>query len=109
MTAWNDELAKHFKERDNIEPDQTLIGDVISLDPIRVSLFSNAVIVTNGGNGYVCESLKKITGSITLNGFPEHGTVTVDFNIERDLAIGDKVLCIPMVKGQKYAIVDRIL
>lgn len=107
--AWHDELAKEFTNRNNIDPEETLIGEIILLNPIRVSLFNNSVIISSEDKAYICESLKNITGKITLNDLPEHGTVTVNFNIERDLNIGDKVLCVPLAKGQKYAIVDRIL
>lgn len=96
-------LAKQFIKRDNIDPDETVIGDVISTNPLAVSLFNNNAIFTEGKNLYVCENLKSITGTITIDGEDKNFITTKELNI------GNKLMCVPTANGQKYIAVDRIL
>jgi len=103
MTTWDTYIIKQLKNRDNIDPDEAVIGDIISIDPITVSILDGQAIFTNGVNCFIGESLKSITGQITIN-----GNTTTDFTITRTLSIDDKVLCLPINKGQKYVIVDKI-
>ena len=68
MTTWDTYIIKQLKNRDNIDPDEAVIGDIISIDPITVSILDGQAIFTNGVNCFIGESLKSITGQITING-----------------------------------------
>jgi len=102
------ELGKLFKDRENQDVDEAIIGDIIKTNPITVSLFNGQAIYTDGVNCYVCESLKSIKGTIILDNIADHGTITTGFTITRDLNIGDEVVCIPTANGQKYIIVEKV-
>jgi len=107
MQNWEVTLAKHFKDRNNEEIDEAVIGTIISTNPISVSIY-NGQIILNSNQYYVCESLKNITGTINLENVADHGALTTKFTITRELNIGDEVLCIPAARGQKYFIVDKV-
>lgn len=103
------ELGRLFKDRENIDIDESLIGDIISTNPISISILNNNAIFTQGDNLYICESLKSISGSIVLESVAEHNSIVTNFSITRELNVKDKVLCVPLSNGQKYVIIDKIL
>lgn len=103
------EIAKELKNRDNPDIDEAVIGEIISTDPITISLFKGQIICTQGVNCYVCENLKGITGTINLESVADHGTISTKFAITRELNINDKVLCIPTSGGKKYFIIDKVV
>lgn len=96
------EFANQLRKRDNIEPSETVVGEVISINPITVSLFNGQAIFTEGEKLHICESLKTITGTITIDNQEK------SFSIKRELNIGNKVVCIPFSNGQKYMVIDKI-
>lgn len=106
--SYDVELAKHFRDRDNPDIDEPVIGIVISVNPISISIY-NGQIILNSSMCYMCESLKNIKGTITLDSVADHGAITTNFTLTRDLTIGDKVMCVPTAKGQKYFIVDKVV
>jgi len=101
-------LAKELRNRDNQDIDEAIIGDIIETNPIKVSLFNGKAIFTDGINCYICESLKSISGSITIDSIPGLGSVTSKCIISRELNKGDKVMCVPTANGQKYFIKDKV-
>ena len=105
--SYDVELAKELKNRDNQDIDESIIGEIVATNPIKVSLFNGQVLYTQGVNCYLCESLKSITGTIALDNVGDHGAVTTKFTITRDLNVGDKVMCVPT--GNKYFIVDKVV
>jgi len=107
MQNWEVAFAKHFKDRDNPDVNEAVIGTIISTNPISVSIYSGRIIL-NSNQCYVSESLKSITGTINLENVADHGALTTKFTITRELNIGDEVLCIPAARGQKYFIVDKV-
>lgn len=113
-SSYDVKMAQHLRKRDNQEPEGPLLGEVIALDPLSISLYDGAVIVTNGDKCYVCSSLINNytrAASITQNGFPEHGTVTTSGAITfmEILKLKDKVLCLPSSDGQTFFIVDKVV
>ena len=86
-STWEVQLAKHFKDRDNVEPVGVTLGDVISVNPLSISIYNNQVILTEQ-HCCVCSSLK---------------------TIENILNTGDKVLCLPTTDGQTFFIVDKVV
>lgn len=78
--TWDIDLAKQFKQRNNNTPIGAVIGQVISIEPFKVSLFEGKIILDNA---YKC----------------------VNCIVE----IGDSVLCIADSTGQTFYIVDRVV
>jgi hypothetical protein len=103
VTTWDTYIINQLKTRDNVDPDEAMIGDVISINPITVSILDGQVILTDGINCSIGESLKSITGQILID-----GGVTTNFTITRTLSIDDRVLCLPYNKGQNYVIVEKV-
>lgn len=106
--SYDVEMAKLFKERENIDIDEVIEGTVLSTSPIKISIY-NGHIILDSDQCYICESLKNMYGTITLYNFPEHGTVTTQFTIARNLKAGDRVMCAPTAKGNRYFIVDKVV
>lgn len=106
--SYDIEMAKMFKERENPNIDEPVIGTILSIDPIEVSLYKGQVIL-QANQCYICETLKNIKGDIKLDNTPTNGSIVTSFTITRGLEIGDNVMCVPTSKGQKYFIVDRVV
>ena len=98
---WYVEIAKEFKKRNNVTPDEAVIGKVISVNPISVSLF-NGQATFKGNQLYISNSLSVYSGTCEVDG--KTGTCTID----RSLKVGDSVLCVPTNNGQKWFIVEVI-
>lgn len=100
-------FSKMFNERNNNDPPSFYIGIVVSLDPFKISISNGQAYFTEGDNLKVCESLKSITGSIVLNSVAEHGSITTNFTIKRQLNLNDEILCFPL--NSRYLIAfDKI-
>ena len=95
------ELAKEFKKRNNKQPDEAVIGKVLSINPVTISLF-NGQSTFSGEQIYVSGSLNVYTGTCEIDG--KTGTCTID----RSLKVGDSVLCVPTNNGQKWFVVEVI-
>lgn len=106
--SYDVELAKKFRDRDNQDVDEAVVGTVISVNPMSISIY-NGQIILNSNQCYVCESLNTIKGNIILDSVADHGAVTTTFTLNRTLNTGDKVMCVPTAKGQKYFIVDKVV
>jgi hypothetical protein len=83
-------FQKLFNERNNIIPPSFYIGKIIQLSPLKISIQDGQAYFTEGDNLKVCETLKKITGTIVINGESQ------TFSISRDLILGDSILCYPL-------------
>lgn len=91
-------VAKLFKDRDNIKADEPTIGQVISISPVIISIYSGQVLLNKDLielSGDFCT----YTGSCLVDG--KTGTCTID----RTLKVGEYVKCIPTSSGQKWFIV----
>lgn len=95
------ELAKEFKKRNNKQPDEAVIGKVLSINPVTISLF-NGQSTFSGEQVYVSSSLSIYTGTCIVDG--KTGTCTID----RSLKVGNSVLCVPTNNGQKWFVVEVI-
>jgi len=78
--GWDVDLAKEFKKRTNSTPGGPVLGEVIGVNPLKISIFDGKVIISNM---YICSRLS--------------------------VEIGDNVLCIPTADEQKYFIVDKVV
>ena len=107
-SSWEVQLAKHFKDRDNVEPVGVVLGDVISVSPLSIAIYNNQVILTEQ-QCYVCSNLKSKNANITLDNVADHGTVSTTGTINYILNAGDKVLCLPTPDGQTFFIVDKVV
>lgn len=105
-------LAKEFKKRNNAKPYEALLGDVISVEPLKIAIFQNRVILTSD-LCYVCSNLvsNATNASFVLNSVATHGSISTNGTITYSdiLKVGDKVMCVPTAERQKYFIVDKIL
>lgn len=99
--AWDVDLAKELKKRNNIDIDEPTTGTVISINPISISIFNNQFILTSNLIN-ISNSLGIYTGTCMIDG--KSGICTID----RSLKVGNKVLCVPTSKGQKWFIVEVI-
>ncbi len=95
------DIAKEFRKRNNITADEPTIGQVISINPISVSIFNNKVILSDSLI-YVSNSLSVHIGTCTV------GEKTGTCMIDKSLKVGDNVLCVPTSNGQKWFIVEVV-
>lgn len=84
-SAWDVQLAKHFKDRDNVEVVGAVLGDVISINPLSIAIYNNQVILTDK-HCYICSNLNS-----------------------KEVSVGDKVLCLPTTDGQTFFIIDKVV
>ena len=111
--TWENELALEFKNRDNKSPLGAVCGEVISVNPIKISILSGSIILTTD-KLYLCCGLAdqvKRLATIKLNSVAEHGQITTDGEITfKDvLKINDKVLCLPADGEQRFFIIDKVV
>lgn len=111
--AWENDLAIEFKNRDNKTPLGAVCGTVISVNPIKISVFSGSVILTKD-KLYLCgvllDQVQRVA-TIKLNSVAEHGQITTDGEITfKDvLKVNDKVLCLPADGGQSFFVIDKVV
>ena len=91
-------LAKAFKDRENIVPDEPTIGKVVSVEPLSISIFNNQVLL-NDKIVELSNDFCIMTGTCEVDG--KSGTCSID----RTLKVGEEVKCIPTSKGQRRFIV----
>lgn len=99
--TWDVDLAKEFKNRNNIIPDEAVIGKVISTHPLSISLFNGQATFSQNAL-YVSKSLSIQSGTCEVDG--KTGVCTID----KSLKVGDNVLCVPTSRGQKWFIVEVV-
>ena len=111
--AWQHELAREFKKRNNNSKLGALVGKVISTNPIKISLLNGQVIAQN--NIYICNSalLDDITLDVdyNLDSIAEHGTVNTSGNLtikNEYLKNNDLVLVICSEDNINFFIIDKV-
>lgn len=128
--SWDIDIAKQFKSRDNEIPIGPVLGEVISISPLKISVFGNRVILTekqcylcsNIVNNYIKKANLNIKAyNVNINATDSNGDSINSMNVNdkndydaeisyKDiLAPGDKVLCIPTADGQSFFIVDKVV
>jgi len=128
--AWDSELAKLFNERNNIKPHESQLGEVISIEPLKIALFDNKVILDED-HFYICSALEKeyvrkadmkikaysVECSAMDSGGDSTEAISIKEKSDYDVEIkfkdifkkGDKLLCLPTNNGQKYFIIDKVV
>ena len=111
--AWQHELAREFKKRNNKSKLGALIGKVISTNPIKISLLNGQVIAQN--NIYICNSalLNDITLDVNyeLDNIVEHGTINTGGKLtikDEYLKNDDLVLVISSEDNRTFFIIDKV-
>ncbi|WP_321994834.1 DUF2577 family protein [Clostridium butyricum] len=112
--GYSTEMAKVFKNNENPDPVGAILGDVISVNPLKVAIYNNkATLSKEQNNCYICSYLVNScikNTNFKFNNIPTHGTVTTDGELTLNiLNVGDKVLCVPTANGQKFFIVDKVV
>ncbi|MFR5264450.1 DUF2577 family protein [Clostridium sp.] len=111
--AWQHELAREFKKRNNNSKLGALVGKIISTNPVRISLLNGQVIAQN--NIYICNSvlLDDITLDVdyNLDNIAEHGTVNTSGNLtikNEYLKNTDLVLVICSEDNRTFFVIDKV-
>ena len=105
--TWNIEMAKLFKQRDNKTPISAIMGQVISVEPFKISIFNGKAILSNE-QLYICSSLAsnyKRNADIKMDNTVYNSEITY----KDILTIGDNVLCLADSTGQVFYIIDRLV
>ncbi|MEG3040902.1 MAG: DUF2577 domain-containing protein [Clostridium sp.] len=109
---WSNEIAKEFKERNNINRSGVCVGKVISVNPLKISILDGSVILSKNLI-YVCSNLlsgvKK--ANIKLDSIATLGVITTsgEITFTNILKVNDLVMCVPTENEQKYFIVDKVV
>lgn len=111
--AWQHELAREFKKRNNNSKLGALVGKVISTNPVRISLLNGQIIAQN--NIYICNSvlLDDITLDVSYNldNIAEHGAVSTSgkLTIKNEyLKNNDLVLVVSSEDNGTFFIIDKV-
>ena len=124
------DFANEFKKRNNEKPNGAILGEVISILPLKISIYEGKVILAEE-QCYLCSNLiKEIPRKADLNIKAYSVNVTAtdsmgdtissinvndksDYDIEitfKDiLKIGDRVLCLPTIDGQTFFVIDKVV
>lgn len=130
MSDWNIELAKELKKRDNKEPFEPVIGDVISIEPLRIAIYGNTTIL-EPKDCYMCSAMvekflrkadmriKSYSVGINTTDSAGHSNSSMTVNDKSDydveitfkeiIKVGDKLLCLPTANGQMFYIIDKVV
>lgn len=120
MDDWAVQMAKEFKDRDNVKPIGAVLGKVLSIgDNWRVAIKDGSFIIDKT-NGYVSNRIRervcsyeyKHSGQTTVSGclggpetsYSAHGTGEV--KMHEVWKPGDAVLVIPDETGQEFFVQD---
>lgn len=118
--AWDVDLAKMFKERENVAPIGNIVGKVVGgLPNIKIAILDDNVILDKN-KLYCCNKLLSHTrqGNISLTTTTETAqghshSVNVNANctidMQADLKVGDLVLMMHSIDEEMWFIVDKII
>ncbi len=102
-------FAKELKARNNVKRIGNIIGEVISLSPLKIGILGNEIMLDKT-NCFICNNLKeKIERKATLkiDGY-SIGDTNATVTFKDILKINDKVLIISDAEGQYFFIVDKV-
>lgn len=100
--SWDVQLAKLFKDRDNVPSLGNMIGTVATISPLTISLFAGEVILTEDMLMIADRLLPKQLDCL-INGLES----TIEF--DESLAPGDKVLVMPSEDELIFFIIDKFV
>lgn len=116
---WEVGFAQLFKQRNNKEKIGNIIGDVISVNPLRISILSGNIILDKS-HLYISKGLTTKTFTSNITSSDVSGLVSCGGNLSNisisngdtvlnfGLKNNDKVLLIPSESGQIFFIIDVI-
>lgn len=105
--GWEVELAKQLKKRDNKKVFGPQIGEVISVNPLKISILGNKAMLTID-HCFICSNIienYKRKADIKIDGIDNDCEITY----KEVLKIGDSVLCLPSADGQAFFILDKVV
>lgn len=104
---WDVKLAKELKKRNNKAPMGPQIGEVISVNPLSISILGNRAIITSEH----CRICGNLVESYTRKADITYDSITNESEIvyKEILKAGDKVLCLPNEDGQLFFIIDKVV
>jgi len=130
MSRYDVEMAKKFRERDNVPPIGPQLGEVISIAPLQIAIYGNKTILTPE-KCYMCSAmvekfLRKADMRIKAYGVDMSSTdsrgytnsyMTVadktNYDVEiwfkEIIKVGDMLLCLPTEDGQRFFIIDKVV
>lgn len=103
------DLAIEMKKRNNVKRIGNLVGEVLSLSPLKIGILGNEVML-DSTNCFVCNNLKEQIerkATLKIDGYTT-GDANGAITFKEILKIGDKVLAISDAEGQYFFIVDKI-
>jgi sporulation protein YlmC with PRC-barrel domain len=127
--SWETELAKEFKNRNNPAKIGTVLGNVLSLEPLKIGILNNQIILDKSNsyigsiliNDYQRKANMKISAyDVSVNATDSNGdslnqinfSEKNDYNVEiayKDiLQIGDQVLIMASDDNQTFYILDKV-
>ena len=104
---WDVELAKQLKKRDNKAPIGPQLGEVISINPLKISILGNKAVLTEA-QCFICSNVVENTrrkASIKIGDVTQDGEIAY----KEVLKTGDSVLCLPAEDGQVFFILDKVV
>jgi len=130
VKPWAVKIANEISKRDNIEKFGAVVGNVLSIDPVKIGIEDNAIIL-DSTNFYICSSLaENFTKSATMeindctlnvSATDSRGDTITSVNVSKKadyntkitfkdiLKKDDKVLVIASEDNQTFFIVDKLL
>ncbi len=98
-------LAKKMRKYENPKKFGCQVGEVLKVEPIKVSILGGAAILDDEIVG-ICESLIQRTIDISAScPYGSHSTMTINQPLKK----GDKVLCLPLEGEQSWIIIDKVV
>lgn len=102
------ELAQLFKERDNPKQIGTMIGTVISANPVSVSigkitLDASRLIVAERLTDRIEEVYQRYIDSGTMGEFKKY-----EIKYDKVLKVGDRVIVSPTEDNQTFIVTDKV-
>ncbi|MBW9170784.1 DUF2577 domain-containing protein [Clostridium estertheticum] len=100
--SYDIDIAMGLNKRNNIQNIGAVLGNVLSINPLKVSILDNELMIDED-NGYICSNLiEDIIETVNINGVD----TTVTF--KKTLKVGDIVLVIADTTDQKYFVIDKV-
>ncbi|WP_333860806.1 DUF2577 family protein [Clostridium sp.] len=102
---WHVELAKMFKNNENIEYIGILEGTVIETNPLKISIYGGKAFITDK-DLYICENVTEYQLPFILSS-PDgmvSGTIT-----HEGLKNGERVAIVATESNQKFFVIDKVI
>lgn len=107
MEKWDIFLAKELKKRNNVDYIGAVIGNVLSISPLKIGILDNNIIL-DSSHIHICSSLTENyarNATITASNTPADATIIYKNILKQD----DKVLVICSEDNQDFFVIDKLL